>query len=76
MKTSHQNDYKRFVSTLSFTDSGEVAEKEHYCIDADAIVTEEVFDGFYTVCTNLEDSPSAIIKDKSNDVGKLKNASE
>jgi len=62
LKKAHQNDYKRFISKLSVTESGEVAEKEHYSIDLAAIAAEEIYDGFYAVCTNLEDSPSAIIK--------------
>ena len=62
LKKGHQNDYKRFISKLSYTDTGEVAEKEHYSIDAGAIIAEEIYDGFYAVCTNLEDSPTTIIK--------------
>ncbi|HBQ25064.1 MAG TPA: transposase, partial [Syntrophomonas sp.] len=40
---------------------GEVAGKDIYSLDTTVIAGEEVFDGFYAVCTNLEDDASAII---------------
>jgi Transposase len=57
-----QNDYKRFVSKLSVTDEGEVAENDFYCINTQLIADEEVYDGFYAVCTNLEDDVASIVK--------------
>ena len=33
-----------------------------YYVDEKAIAEEEMFDGFYAVCTNLADSPEAIVK--------------
>ena len=62
LKKSHQNDYKRFISKVSATDEGEVAENDHYFINKQAIEAEEAFDGFYAVCTNLEDDVSDIVK--------------
>ncbi len=62
LKKANQNDYKRFISKTSTTEDGEVAEKELYAINDDAIEEEGKFDGFYAVCTNLDDDPSAIIK--------------
>jgi transposase len=62
LKKAKQNDYKRFISKLSVTDQGEVAENNYYYIDTQAIEAEEVFDGFYAVCTNLEDDVAAIVK--------------
>jgi len=58
----NQNDYKRFISKTSVTDDGEVAQKTIYSINTNVIVDEEVFDGFYAVCTNLDDDPTTIIK--------------
>ena len=55
MKKANQNDYKRFINKVSATDEGEVAENDFYFIDTQAIGAEEAFDGFYAVCTNLED---------------------
>ena len=31
-----------------------------YYVDEKAIAEEEMFDGFYAVCTNLADSPEAV----------------
>jgi transposase len=62
LKKANQNDYKRLISKQSVTSDGEIAEKEIYSINMDVIEQEEMFDGFYGVCTNLEDSPDAIIK--------------
>jgi len=57
-----QNDPKRFIKTDHATRDGEVAEKAISYIDQSAIEAEEKFDGFYAVCTNLDDSVSSIIK--------------
>jgi len=62
LKKTHQNDYKRFIAKMHVTPDGEVAEKELYSIDKAVISKEEAFDGFYAVCTNLEDNASSIIK--------------
>ena len=62
LKKSHQNDYKRFIGKTSITENGEVADKDLYNIDLEVIAKEEVYDGFYGVCTNLEDEASEIIK--------------
>jgi hypothetical protein len=59
LKKANQNDYKRFINKVSATDEGEVAENDFYFIDKDAIEAEEAFDGFYAVCTNLEDDVAA-----------------
>jgi transposase len=61
LKKANQNDYKRFVKKVSVTKDGEVAGKDIYSLDTTVIAGEEVFDGFYAVCTNLEDDASAII---------------
>jgi len=62
LKKSSQNDYKRFVSKVSATDTGEVAENDIYFINKQAIADEEAYDGLYAVCTNLEDDVSSIVK--------------
>lgn len=62
IKKCNSNDYKRFIHTTSCTSDGEVAEKEFYSIHSSLILKEEAFDGFYAVCTNLEDDVSEIIK--------------
>lgn len=57
-----QNDPKRFIKANHATEDGEAAEQVVYYIDEDAIAQEEKYDGFYAVCTSLEDEPESIIK--------------
>jgi len=60
LKKSNSNDYKRFITKTHCTKEGEIAEKELYSINSNLIAEEEAFDGFYAVCTNLEDDASKI----------------
>jgi transposase len=62
LKKSSPNDYKRLIKKTSVTTAGEVASKAIYGIDDELIAKEEAFDGFYGVCTNLEDSVSIIME--------------
>jgi len=62
LKKANPNDYKRLIKKTSCTPDGEVAEREIYTVDTDLVLAEEVYDGFYGVCTNLEDDASEIIK--------------
>lgn len=62
LKKANQNDYKRFIEKINCTSEGEVAENQVLSIDKELIAKEEAFDGFYAVCTNLEDDASEIIK--------------
>jgi len=62
IKKKRQNDYKRFISSTNITGDGEIAEKTVYAIDESIIATEEMYDGFYAVCTNLEDDTPSIVK--------------
>ncbi len=62
VKKHHQNDYKRFVKKTNCTSDGELAEREIYTLDIDLVNKEEAYDGFYAVCTNLEDDACDIIK--------------
>ena len=55
-----QNDPKRFIATDHATADGEIADKSVSYIDKKAIEEEEQYDGFYAVCTNLEDDPDTI----------------
>lgn len=57
-----QNDYKRFIQKTTVTDDGEVAEKNLYSLNLDAVAGEAEYDGFYAVCTNLDDDPADIAK--------------
>jgi transposase len=62
LKKCNPNDYKRFIKKSHCTGDGEVAEHEMYRIDTELISKEAAFDGFYAVCTNLEDDASSIIR--------------
>ena len=57
-----QTDFKRFIKQTNITSDGEVADKGILSIDMNIIAKEELFDGFYGVCTNLEDNVKEIIK--------------
>ena len=61
-----QNDPKRFITTISTTSNGEVAEENHYELNQETINNEALYDGLYAVCTNLEDSVEDIIKINHN----------
>ena len=58
----NQNDFNRFITKINITDDGEIASKKVYSINQNLISEEEKYDGFYSVCTNLDDNPSEIIK--------------
>lgn len=57
-----QNDYKRFVAKKNVTADGDEAKKTILSFDDDLIAKEEIYDGFYGVCTNLDDNVEEIIK--------------
>jgi transposase len=57
-----QNDAKRFIKKTPFTNDGEIANRAMYELDEAAIAEEARYDGFYAVCTNLDDSPAEIAK--------------
>jgi len=53
-RPKNQNDPHRFIGHETMTDSGEVCSKDVPFLNADVIYEEEKYDGFYSVCTNLE----------------------
>jgi len=55
-------DPKRFIKTNYCTDDGEIADNEITYIDNNVIENEEQYDGFYAVCTNLDEDIDTIIK--------------
>ena len=66
LKKHSRNDCKRFIKKTGVTADGEIAEKEIYELDQSVIKDEAKYDGFYAVCTNLEDRPPAIAKINHN----------
>lgn len=61
-KGKNQNDYRRFIHSITSTDTGEVAENTIYSINEDLINEEEQYDGFYALTTNLIGDISSILK--------------
>ncbi|MDO5557828.1 MAG: IS1634 family transposase [Clostridia bacterium] len=59
---ANQNDFKRFITNTSVTKDGEIAEKKILSLNTQQIEKEQIYDGFYGVCTNLEDNAEEIIK--------------
>ena len=57
-----QDDPKRFIKSATITNDGEIADKKIFTLNQTAIEKEEAFDGFYAVCTTLEDDINEIIK--------------
>jgi len=62
VENKKQNDPKRFIKADHATKDGEAADKTVYYIDEEAIANEEMYDGFYAVCTSLDDKAEAIVK--------------
>jgi Transposase len=56
-----QNDYRRFIQKTTITEDGELTKNTVITLDSAVIEAEERFDGFYAVCSNLDEEPSKII---------------
>ncbi len=57
-----QTDAKRFIKKTAVTGDGEIAGKAIYELNVDTINEESRYDGFYAVCTNLDDDPADIAR--------------
>lgn len=55
----NQQDPSRFIERDSMTYDGEAADRDVYYINDEVIAQEEQYDGFYAVCTNLDEDASA-----------------
>ncbi|SDB69475.1 transposase [Butyrivibrio sp. INlla16] len=55
-RPKNQNDPHRFIKKNAMTADGEVCDIEDVYIDTAMIAEEEMYDGFYAVCTNLDDA--------------------
>ena len=62
MSKNRQDDPKRFIKSSSITEDGEIAIKKVFTLNKTTIEKEEVYDGYYAVCTTLEDNIEDIIK--------------
>ena len=61
-KKKSPNDAKRYIKAEHCTQDGELAQYESYSLNQEMIDQESLFDGFYAICTDLEDPAPAIIK--------------
>lgn len=61
-RTRNMNSPDRFVEELQVTLDGEIAEKSILELDRKKISNEEMYDGFYAVCTTLEDDIQTILR--------------
>lgn len=62
MKKHTQNDYKRLIKTTGVTLDGKVADKTLCELDEIVIAPEQMYDGFYAVCTNVKNNATEIAK--------------
>ena len=61
-KGKNQNDPAIFIVEAKTTAEGEIADELYQSLDIDKVHEEAKYDGFYAVCTTLEDDVSEIIK--------------
>lgn len=61
-KRKSPNDAKRFIKAEHCTADGELAKIDSYSLNQEMIDQEARFDGFYALCTDLEDPASVIIR--------------
>ena len=61
-KKKSPNDAKRYIKAEYVTPDGELAQTASYSLNQEMIDQEARFDGFYALCTDLEDPAPAIIK--------------
>lgn len=61
-KRKSPNDAKRFIKSEHRTTDGEIAQIESYSLNQEMIDQESRFDGFYALCSDLEDPAPAIIR--------------
>lgn len=57
---------KRFIQESHITKDGEVANDSIFDLDINKIIDEEKYDGFYAVCSNLEDDIETILLANKN----------
>ena len=62
LERRNHNDPKRFIEQIHYTPDGELAQATSYSLNRQMIEQEEAFDGFYGICTNLEDRAVDIIR--------------
>ena len=62
LKRKSPNDAKRYIEVNYSTKDGELATRHSTTLNREMIAQEERFDGFYAICTDLDDPAQDIIK--------------
>lgn len=62
LEKHNPNDPKRFITKTFCTADGEIASNSVCSINDSKVAAEEKYDGFYAVCTNLEDEAPVIVR--------------
>ena len=62
LKRKSPNDAKRYIEVNYSTKDGELATRHSTTLNREMIAQEDRFDGFYAICTDLEDPAQDIIK--------------
>ena len=62
LKRKSPNDAKRYIEVNFCTKDGELATRHSTTLNREMIAQEERFDGFYAICTDLDDPAQDIIK--------------
>lgn len=57
-----QNDCRRFIKSVAYTNDGEAAQNGLNLLDQEKIQEEAKYDGIYAIATSLEDAPSAVLR--------------
>ncbi|MGN8756029.1 IS1634 family transposase, partial [Catenibacterium mitsuokai] len=60
--TKNPNSPSRFLDEIRYTENGEIADNVEIVVNDGRIAEEEKYDGFYAVCTTLEDDIKDIIE--------------
>ena len=55
-KAKTPNDPNRFIGRMDMTADGEACSRHEFYLDEDVIRNEEMYDGFYAVCSNIADA--------------------
>lgn len=61
LKDRNQNSPKRFIDETNVANDGEICDKKILNLNENKVKKEEIFDGFYATCTNLEKDINEII---------------
>lgn len=62
LEHKRETDYKRLTQTYNLTEDGEIAANKVHFLNYERIASEEQYDGFYAVCSNLEGDVSDLLK--------------